>query len=383
MDTRQTFTNGAMKVSPGISTDSMAALGFYAQVQPYGALKISLEPSSVFVDPFDGASVDTTNRWTLSGTVPSQTAGNFTLNGGTTASATSVAISKPTFQPPGLGFRICAAAITLAAAKVPNQNTHYWWGAGQVTAYAIGTPVTDGFGFEVDITGELCAVAWVAGVRYVINSTNPALITAAGSLPTGAAAAAFSAMSWPTPGPHIYAVIDRGDTAFFYIDSTDVPIGYCRNIQPQAQTLPFRIAKINAGASVVASSFSCSGVVMGDSTSQNCTISDPSFPWRRAGVSQSGALQTESKNSYNHIATAATTVVATGAGNLHSITINSKGTVASTVTVYDNTAASGAVIAILDSLNQSGTHTFDVAFSTGLTIVTTGTVAPDITVSYR
>lgn len=85
----------------------------------------------------------------------------------------------------------------------------------------------------------------------------------------------------------------------------------------------------------------------------------------------------------SHISTATTTVVKSGAGFLHSITINTKGTVASTVTVYDNTAGSGTVLAVIDSLTLSGTFALNVAFATGLTIVTTGTAAPDLTVSYR
>lgn len=87
-------------------------------------------------------------------------------------------------------------------------------------------------------------------------------------------------------------------------------------------------------------------------------------------------------NTYSHIATATTTAVKASPGQLHSISINSKGTVASTVTVYDSLAGSGAVIAVIDSLNLSGTTIFDVNFTIGLTIVTTGTVAPDVTVSY-
>lgn len=84
-----------------------------------------------------------------------------------------------------------------------------------------------------------------------------------------------------------------------------------------------------------------------------------------------------------HLAAAATTTVKSGAGYLHSIIVNSKGTVASTITVYDNTAGSGTVIAIIDSLGLSGAFTYDIAFTTGLTLVVTGTVAPDVTVSYR
>lgn len=86
---------------------------------------------------------------------------------------------------------------------------------------------------------------------------------------------------------------------------------------------------------------------------------------------------------YSHISTAATTVVKGSAGTLHAISVNSKGTVASTITVYDNTAGSGTVIGVIDSLNLYGIFILDVAFATGLTLVTTGTVAPDLTVSYK
>lgn len=88
-------------------------------------------------------------------------------------------------------------------------------------------------------------------------------------------------------------------------------------------------------------------------------------------------------NSFSNITTATTTAVKSGAGILHTICVNSLGTVASTATVYDNTAGSGTKIATLNTLALLGCQTYDVAFSTGLTIVSTGTVAPDITVSYR
>lgn len=87
--------------------------------------------------------------------------------------------------------------------------------------------------------------------------------------------------------------------------------------------------------------------------------------------------------SFTGITTSTTTTVKSGAGILHAVTINTKGTVASTITIYDNTAGSGTKIGIIDSLNLSGAFFFDVAFATGLTLVTTGTLAPDITVSYK
>jgi bifunctional ADP-heptose synthase (sugar kinase/adenylyltransferase) len=83
---------------------------------------------------------------------------------------------------------------------------------------------------------------------------------------------------------------------------------------------------------------------------------------------------------YNNISTATTTVVKTGAGILHSITVNT--TTAFAITVYDNTSAAGTKIATIAASPAIGsTFIYDVSFSTGLTIVTAG--ASDITVSYK
>lgn len=94
-------------------------------------------------------------------------------------------------------------------------------------------------------------------------------------------------------------------------------------------------------------------------------------------------IRTEQHGTYAHISTATTTTVKSGAGFLYNVSVNSLGTVASTCTVYDNTAGSGTVIGVINTLALSGTFLNNLTFSTGLTLVTTGTVAPDITVSYR
>jgi hypothetical protein len=81
--------------------------------------------------------------------------------------------------------------------------------------------------------------------------------------------------------------------------------------------------------------------------------------------------------SYTNITTATTTVVKSGSGFLHAITVN--GGTLGNITIYDNTAVSGTRIATLDTLNRQ-TYFFDVVFKTGLTIVTAA--ATNITVSY-
>lgn len=83
-------------------------------------------------------------------------------------------------------------------------------------------------------------------------------------------------------------------------------------------------------------------------------------------------------NSFANIATATTTLVKTGAGNLHLVSINTAA--AGSVTLYDGLTAAGTKIAAINSAT-AGTTTYDVRFATGLTVVTVGSI--DITVSYQ
>jgi hypothetical protein len=90
-------------------------------------------------------------------------------------------------------------------------------------------------------------------------------------------------------------------------------------------------------------------------------------------------LTSESNFTYKNITAAATTVVKSGAGELRSVTVNT--TAAGTIKIYDNTAGSGTLIGTLKASVGEQTFQYDVAFGTGLTIVTAA--ASDITVSYR
>lgn len=96
-------------------------------------------------------------------------------------------------------------------------------------------------------------------------------------------------------------------------------------------------------------------------------------------------LKVEQRFIYANITTATTTTVKSGAGFLHSIVLNTLAASGSLV-IYDNTAGSGTKIATITNpltLLAEGplTALYDVSFSTGLTIVTTGT--QDITATYR
>lgn len=87
--------------------------------------------------------------------------------------------------------------------------------------------------------------------------------------------------------------------------------------------------------------------------------------------------------SYQHIILAAptTTVVKTGAGILHTITINNP-TATGVIVIYDGINATNPIGSItVQASPMPVTLTYDAAFTVGLTIVTT-TAASDITVTY-
>lgn len=81
----------------------------------------------------------------------------------------------------------------------------------------------------------------------------------------------------------------------------------------------------------------------------------------------------EERYSYTNVATAATTVIKSGAGFLHAIVVNTP-LATGTLTIYDNTAGSGTKIATITypaTLLSTGPNTiiYDCSFGTGLTIV--------------
>jgi hypothetical protein len=84
---------------------------------------------------------------------------------------------------------------------------------------------------------------------------------------------------------------------------------------------------------------------------------------------------------YLNITGQTTTVVKSGGGILHTICVNTPAAT-ETITVYDNTAASGTKIGTVTVFAATNPClTYDVNFTTGLTIVT-ATASSDLTVSY-
>ncbi len=102
-------------------------------------------------------------------------------------------------------------------------------------------------------------------------------------------------------------------------------------------------------------------------------------------ISSFGETAVVSRNKYFHSSASGATTVKSGAGRLHTLTIAPAAASFVTVTVYDNTAASGTIIAVLrvegaSNSTSSQAYVFDVEFSTGLTV--NASAAADITSSY-
>ena len=80
----------------------------------------------------------------------------------------------------------------------------------------------------------------------------------------------------------------------------------------------------------------------------------------------------------------ATTLVKTGAGMLHSVTINDAGASSNTCTLYDGLDASGTEIATIDTVELAGRSLlYDVSFGTGLTVVIGTGTAANVTLAYE
>ena len=85
---------------------------------------------------------------------------------------------------------------------------------------------------------------------------------------------------------------------------------------------------------------------------------------------------------YNLISTATTTTLLNRPGKLQLVTVNSKGSAGSTISIYDATTATGNPLAIIDA-TIGGTFFYEINLKAGLTVVTTGVTAPHLTVTFQ
>jgi hypothetical protein len=244
------------------------AQGMVGQVTSYGTLKVTTEGSELFVEPFDGTTIDTTNRWTQSlvtGGTMTQASGSLTMTTSTVASRAAALTSQNQFRAIGLGFQIFGASLQLEAVALT--NNHRFWGMGtQPGSWAATTPIQDGVGFEQDTTGAMNAVTYNAGTRTIA-----------------------AVLTRPTDGlNHRYAMYVRADLVFWYVDTLEVPVASASWPPLGQQNLPIRLHSINHTSPPASGpTFVVMGVGLTETSHSGVQISDGNFAWRKAAVKPS------------------------------------------------------------------------------------------------
>jgi len=198
------------------------------------------------------------------------------------------------------------------------------------------------------------------GAYFKISGTTVYVATMAGSVET---AIASSSWNQSTVVPTLtnynrYQIIYSVNTVVFMINGVPVHISTFATSQwTNYPHLPAWMDNVNSASSTT-------NVTM---TSKTATI-------YRLGMR-------DTQDIYAHITTAGTYNLKYSPGTLHRITLNSpSGTL---ITIYDNTAGSGTVIAVINTPSQANPVTleYELEFNTGLTLVTTGTW--DATISFE
>jgi hypothetical protein len=295
--------------------------GFTQYYSPNGEA-VSVPIFQLVGSAFPDSTLDT-NFWTPSigtgGTV-AVTSGTLTLSTGTT---TNNATSIQTVQ----NARYVAGAINKFRASIQITDTGIVNNTRRIGAFNIN----DGAFFELSGV-ELAVVTRKAGVdTRIINGT------------FNGKAGLTHVIDTIT---HVLEIMYTPFRVYFFIDGITIHTQRFNTSWSSTTNLPARLENFNTGGSTT-------------NVSLNAFI---------AFISRLGPSETQPVG--KNIAGAVTQVLKSGAGNLQTVVINAN--TGTSITLYDNTAASGTIIATI-APNQIASLDFKgISFSTGLTVVTIG-----------
>ena len=262
----------------GAPVSIVSSGGTEAGVNYLGQLRVRAESTSLFTEEFD--SLDTVNRWTtkVSGGSVSASTGTLIVNGSATANAWGGLQSQPTFQAIGLNFLEFGGVFMFQNTTIA--NTKRFFGMGTIpTTPTLTTPVTDGFGFELDGSGQLWAVVYEAGVR----SPRSVNITALAGL----------ANNVPIP----FIMGRRADTLLFYVTTNQKPDAVIPLPGLDVTALPLAFIAVNGTpAPAAAPTFVCFGVGIGDTGCNAGSIKDPINPFWQAAVTKPNTAVTAAQS---------------------------------------------------------------------------------------
>lgn len=338
------------------------AAGIFAHFNPAGSLNVSIDSNAIFSDPFDGGTLDITNRWnspiTASGgaiTLPGS--GLLQITTGTTASAKAVLTSQPTFVEIGINFFVTGFIVQLEAAALT--NVERFWGHG-TTGTSYSSPLLDAVGFEL-VGSILSAVVYASGVKIFSQ-----------------------ALTLPTDGLfHRYATEVGQGEVFWYIDNYtttfELPVAFT-SLRPTVETLPILVQEYNNSTPPASSPvFNMNGLAVADSGPNNAGICDGTYRWRKATVDSTGSLHVVATNTISVAPTDGTKVsysaaavgITLAALATDIFTITGSATKVVRITRIEitgsSTAGSGAVVNLQlirrSAANTGGTSTSDTAVS--------------------
>lgn len=263
--------NGAARV------EAVDTAGTAATVRPYNHLRVSQEDATLLYDPFQGAVLDTVDRWAVVGAAPTQATSQLVPS--TAVSTVSGIRSQAVFQSYSSQFNALNMSALIGTA--PATGAGRFWGFGvQAATVTPTTLVSEGIGFEVDATtGDLQAVYYVGGTKTVV-----ATLPSAGT-PTGLGAVTTTAVpNYRDNIPHRYSVVYRQTRTYWYIDSNTRPVATLEYLPLNQTELPVLILRANAAAYTGTPQFVIPAVGVGDPNRLATQVSDGMMPWRKARV---------------------------------------------------------------------------------------------------
>jgi hypothetical protein len=264
---------------------------FAATVFVPGELRVQIEPSTIFIETFEGTSLDTTNKWiapTVAGgaTPLNYTSGQLTIFSGTTANGYTLLQSQATFPQLWPGFLKINFNVLIEFPVLT--NAYRFWGFGTTPSTpTISNPLIDAVGFELGTNGKLSAVFFASGVRTLVQDLSQS--TGNNRQPTD-------------NNIHSYLIFFRDELTYFAIDSFDNIVASYKatktgNNGPNHDTLPLcALTLANTTPPVSSASIVLVSVFIADTAHNNNQISDGTYGWRKASVNSSGAISVAGSN---------------------------------------------------------------------------------------
>jgi hypothetical protein len=340
-----TTVNQGAALAPSVATAPWLFQGFNRQTNqsPVIALNQSLQvesPRLIIGDDFSGSitTIDPMN-WTttLSGSATAvQGTGQMTLATGATANSTVTLTSNHVARfAPGLS-NWCVLGIRLNDTGV-STNTRRW---GCFDA-------NDGYRFELSgTTFQLVTRKGAVDAAPIQNGSFNGNVGTTYTLDTNY---------------HRYELSFVGSGVSFFVDGVLLHSlsSQINDTRSNTRNFHLRFENVNAGGGSSNEQISCRGT----------------------SILRLGELIAVAR--FVHLTSAGTTVLRQTPGMLHRVVVNGSGSGSASLTLYDNTSASGTVIAIISLTGANeGTFIYDLALDIGLTAVVTGASPGDVTIIY-